>query len=300
MLIGIAHRLHLLICNSLGLWISDQGVSHSTNTASATDVNLDESDDDDDLLDTMASVFPSSSADEQEPMDIVGNLMECEEESSGDETWNDEEHDLGSVDIDDNWSLDVKEDFDPSADEIEQQRVGSVMGKCRSFVKLVNKSSILKDYITKSKKKFHIGRSLQLDIKNRWNSTHRLIETMLIYKKLIGKLTSEKHEIGLTYQQTKKLSSIEIDQSDWKMLESLEFVLKPFSQATKLLSGSEYSTIGIGVFAIVQLRDFLEDSKPLNTSESKCIHRLKHSFLKNFVRYFDDDEQWAEIKVRNR
>jgi hypothetical protein len=72
-------------------------------------------------------------------------------------------------------------------------------------------------------------------------------------------LNSEKHDIGLSKKQTAKLSSIELDQYDWKMLELIEFVLRPIVHATKLVSGSKYPTIGISYFAIFQIREFLEE-----------------------------------------
>ncbi|CAF4765491.1 unnamed protein product [Rotaria sp. Silwood2] len=82
---------------------------------------------------------------------------------------------------------------------------------------------------------------------------------MLKYKTIINKITSEKHDIDLNKKQTTKLSSIELDQDDWKMLELIKFVLKSVVHATELVSGSQYSTIGISYFAIFQIREFLED-----------------------------------------
>ena len=95
------------------------------------------------------------------------------------------------------------------------------------------------NYVNNLKQEFNVRISLQLDYKSRWNSSHPLISTVLTYKKIINKINSEKHEIGINSKQSKKLSSNELDQSDWKMLELIEFVLHLFVHATKLIRGSQ-------------------------------------------------------------
>ena len=98
------------------------------------------------------------------------------------ETSNNEEPGNLSIDIVDNWSINVIEYLDSSTNDSLQQRVGDVIRKCRSIVKLINKSSILTNYVLILKKQFNIHHSLQLDCKSRWNSSYHLIEAMLMYK----------------------------------------------------------------------------------------------------------------------
>ena len=100
------------------------------------------------------------------------------------ETLINEEPDNLSIDIVDNWSINVIEYLHSSTSDSLQQRVGDVIRKFRSIVKLINKSSILMNYVLILKKQFNIHRSLQLDCKNRWNSSYHLIEAMLMYKKI--------------------------------------------------------------------------------------------------------------------
>ena len=161
-----------------------------------------------------------------------------------------------SIDIVDNWSINVIEYLDSPTNDSLQQRVGDEIRKCRSIVKLINRSSILMNYVLILKKQFNIHRSHQLDCKSRWNSSYHLIEAMLTYKMIINKINSEKHEIGLNKKQATKLSSIELNQDDWKMLEATEFVLRPIVYAMQIISGSKYPTLGISYFAIVQIREF--------------------------------------------
>jgi hypothetical protein len=77
----------------------------------------------------------------------------------------------------------VIENFDPDTGDSIQEHIGNVMRKCRSMVKLINKSSILMNYVLGLKQQFNIHRSLKLDCKSRWNSSYHLIEAMLLYKK---------------------------------------------------------------------------------------------------------------------
>ena len=127
----------------------------------------------------------------------------------------DEEPDNLSIDIIDIWAIDVIEELGPIVDEIIQEDIGVLMKKCRSFVKLINKSSILMNYVINLKLQFNITVSLQCDCKHRWSSTQHLVDVMLSYKRIINKINSEKYYIGLNKKQTNKISSIELDQLDW-------------------------------------------------------------------------------------
>ncbi|CAF3016094.1 unnamed protein product [Rotaria sp. Silwood2] len=117
---------------------------------------------------------------------------------------------------------------------------------------------------------------------------------MLKYKKIINKITSEKYDIDLNKKQTTKISSIELDQDDWKMLELIEFVLKPVVHATELVSGSKYPTIGISYFAIFQIREFLEDVNDYSVNDWQILYYLKSLLLNQVQKYFIDNDVQLE------
>ncbi|CAF1200927.1 unnamed protein product [Rotaria sordida] len=304
----VAHRLHLVVCNGLGLWVRKQKLLYASTTDAITKIDISEDDsDEEDFTDDIQFISqPSSITNSSSSLESFGNSFDISNELLntnldnnviGNENLMDEEPDNFSDDIIDNWSIDVIEDLDISSGETVQQNIGDLMKKCRSMVKLINKSSILMNYVSKLKQQFNIRRSLQLDCKSRWNSSHQLIVVMLIYKKIVNKIHSEKHDIGLNNKQMNKLSSIELDQFDWKMLELLDFVLKPFAQATKLLSSTQYPTIGISYFAIVQIRDFLEDLNTVDVDDWKILFNFKVLLLNQLEKYFmENDEQWQLMK----
>jgi len=121
---------------------------------------------------------------------------------------------------------------------------------------------------------------------------------MLLYRKLINKLHSEKHDIKLNNKQTKKLPSIELDKADWMLIEAIARVLQPFVQATKLISGRKHCTIGVSFFSLVQIREFLEDGKSSTSNDSRIPSRLKQLLLFYMEQYFEKDRhQWHLIKV---
>lgn len=306
---GVAHRLHLVVCNSLGLWFREKRDSPSTSATSASqaDDNGDDSDDEDltddiELNPTFSSAINSGGTNGglNRSLDVsmeVPNTGTAEDVEMCDNSV-DEESDYLSTDIVNNWSLDVEEESDPSFFSLEKEHIGALMRKCRSFVKLVNKSSILMNYVNNLKHEFNVRIWLQLDCKSRGNSSYHLISTILAYKKIINKINSEKHDIGFNGKQSKKLSSNELDQSDWKMLELIEFVLHPFVHATKLISGSQYPTTGISYFAVIQIREFLDDSHDNHSYDWKILHPLKKSLSKQIDKYhIKNDEQWELMKV---
>ncbi|CAF1565488.1 unnamed protein product, partial [Adineta ricciae] len=256
----VAHRLHLVVCNGLGLWIRKKPASSSSTSISTTtsttatsnldpnDIDSDEEDYTDDVqvnlqlpVDNSSNLNPTS----DESFDESNNLLNNNSNSNVvlNKNFVDEEQNGLFIDYIDNWSIDVIEELDPVIGELIQQNIGILMKKCRSMVKLMNKSSILMNYISNLKKEFGINLSLQMDCKSRWSSTQHLVEVMIIYKRIINKINSEKHDIGLNTKQTNKISSIELNQSDSKMLEILKVVLTPFVQVTNLISGSQYPTI---------------------------------------------------------
>ena len=83
------------------------------------------------------------------------------------------------------------------------------------------------------------------------------------------------------------------------MLEATEFVLRFIVYAMQIISGSKYPTSGISYFAIVQIREFRQYIKDFSVNDSKRLHYLKFSLLKQVRKYFiDDDAQLEVMKIR--
>jgi hypothetical protein len=89
------------------------------------------------------------------------------------------------------------------------------------------------------------------------------------------------------------LIECELDGEEWAMLDSLEKVLYALFKATEMLGGKKYSTVGIAFFALINLREYLEEQTnnvQINTLKSLLLSQLKH--------YFEDDtDQYQLLKV---
>ena len=303
----------MAVCNGLGLWLrKEQELSPSNSTTSPTTDQDDFDSDEEDFSDDIDISADSSSMDIQSsslgtddgPINTSGqssinSIDDDDDDCAASETSSDEEMNDQSIDTIDHWCVDIDEDPDRSASDEVQKSVGRVMKKCRSLVKFINKSSIVMNRVSSLKDQFKIRRSLQLDCKSRWNSSHRLVKSMLIYKKILNKLFSEKRELNLNKKQTIKLSSLEFDRDDWKMLATIESVLKPFVHATTMISGSKYPTIGISYFAITQIYEFLDGTTDVRLENWRVLSHLKSRLLPQINKYFTAQEkQWRLMKVR--
>ena len=193
--LDITHCLHLVVCNGLGFWVRAKQNSSSTTLATTSTVNRDKIDSNEEVLtDDIQHVTQPSAANNSSNFIATSDqslllsnqyVNICNDDDIVvSETSNNEEPGNLSIDIVDNWSINVIEYLDSSTNDSLQQRVGDVIRKCRSIVKLINKSSILMNYVLILKKQFNIHHSLQLDCKSRWNSSYHLIEAMLTYKRI--------------------------------------------------------------------------------------------------------------------
>jgi len=74
---------------------------------------------------------------------------------------------------------------------------------------------------------------LILDVRTRWNSTLMMIERALEYKDIIDVTTSVIRELRL----------LTIEEEEWKLLSELTELLKPFKEATKIISTQSTTTL---------------------------------------------------------
>ena len=80
------------------------------------------------------------------------------------------------------------------------------------------------------------------------------------------------------------------------MLETVEQELRAFLQATIVISGQQYSTVGLGYFALSHLSEYLDEQKE---SDSPQLNHLKRLLLNQFKKYFEDDvDQLDLLKVK--
>ncbi|CAF1578529.1 unnamed protein product, partial [Didymodactylos carnosus] len=150
--------------------------------------------------------------------------IEANEKDNGDEDFID--YMINNSLITDNWNLDISSNDD--AELIDKKEIYILMKKCRSFISMINKSSILKGYFDQLRATLDKKRSLADDCETRWNSTFYLIDSFIDLKILIVKFFRDKNLMDVRRALINKMISIELQHDDWVLLANIHMVLKPF------------------------------------------------------------------------
>ena len=141
-----------------------------------------------------------------------------------------------------------------------------------------------------------IIRQLALDCVTRWNSTHYMLQTFLLHKRVFLSLFDQKRQLPIPKKRFDKLSSLELNTDEWEILSVLYKALEPFAEATNFLSGSQYPTIGLCLFAIRKIKEYFDR----DVRDENPLMAPIRSFLSSALNhYFDEDSgQFQFLLVR--
>jgi hypothetical protein len=108
------------------------------------------------------------------------------------------------------------------------------------------------------------ARTPQLDVPTRWNSTWEMLDTATALRKALEELLRrirERHE-GFTAFSIKPTDDLarEIDRESWAALDDFCQFLRPFKDATSLMSGSSYPTLGLTIPVFHVIMEHVKDS----------------------------------------
>ena len=132
-------------------------------------------------------------------------------------------------------------------------------------------------------------------VRTRWNSTYKMLSTIILYRDIINDMFKSKRNLGLTTKQRHKLEKIELSTAQWDLLELIIALLEPFYSATKLLSNKKYPTVGTALYLIRQLGEHLEKEEI-----NPALNLLKSIVLIKFRHYmYDNVDQFDILKVSN-
>ncbi|CAF2117099.1 unnamed protein product [Rotaria magnacalcarata] len=314
----IAHRLHLVVTNALGFWPvkkkkKDDETSNTHNKNNNDDNendidydltiinNLEDNEDTETIWDDATQDQSSELANHSEVVDETEDVdeMDISDENTLHVAQSENDDDTSFIDfvtnnnlINDNWAIDVSINEDDN--NLDKQEIYVLIKKCRAFVNVTKKSSILSNYFDQLRFKYSVTRGASGDCITRWNSTFHLIESILILKSVIIKFFDDKYTLNLRRELVTKLISIELQNNDWQLLGHLQTVLRPFHLATQLMSGRSYPTIGLCYYTIRNVHVFLSKDE----DDSYQVKSLKRMLLIKFQHYyFSDDEQIKLLKV---
>jgi hypothetical protein len=155
------------------------------------------------------------------------------------------------------------------------------MKKGRTVITTIRKSGILHDAVRNIAYDSSINVDLILDMRIRWNSSYNMLNRLFVFQSVLEELYVQIDSLsGVTKRQREKLMSAYLSNSDWALLQSLQFVLERFSDATELISGKSYPTISIVYAVKLSLHHFLND-----LTDDINVSIIKQMLLAEFDRY---------------
>ena len=121
-----------------------------------------------------------------------------------------------------------------------------------------------------------------IDFQISWNTTHMMLERFVPFCAIIINIIQvPSNDIALNMKQYKMLKQLSFTRIDWNLLISSKNVLKSFYEATQILSGQRFNTIGMFYILVKSFKRYLSNS---NDNEEK-FESLKTEY---FEYYFGD------------
>lgn len=224
-----------------------------------------------------------------------GDHDDDDDDGDGD-SYDEEEDEEGNIDlINDGWNDEVitgdsgdmnNIDNDEGDDNVTKIKIAKTIQKGRSLIKMIKRSQIIMMFINNEKELLNIRRRLIVDCMSRWNSTYLALKSLLQHKPVLSSLFNNKRKLPLTPKQKEKLGLLELSSDDYTILDNLIQIFEPFYNATEFISGSKYPTIGLCLYAIRNIKDFMETEEE---TDSNILLTLKKFVLESFDQYFDEN-----------
>ncbi|CAF4007827.1 unnamed protein product, partial [Rotaria sp. Silwood1] len=184
-------------------------------------------------------------------------------------------------------------------DTILLSTIHSLLKRVRKVINFIHQSSVLDRYVKKhielkvqeynnslppdQKDKQVKYKDVVIDFEIRWNTTYFMLKRFIFFSSIITSITQNpSNDIGIKPTQYERLKRLAFSRIDWSILMGMKNVLKAFRDATVLLSGRKYATLGISYFVIAGLKQYLttiDDNEPFE-------NLLKKQLLSKFDYYF--------------
>ena len=166
-----------------------------------------------------------------------------------------------------------------------QQSIKLVLAKCRSLTSFLNRSS-KGTALFKRKQAGLLGinvseaKILIKDVETRWNSSYLMVRRMLDLKDAVILYTSLDEDCGVDFTTR-----------DWELLEIFAEVLKPFFQATELLSANKIPVSSVPLI-IINIKMQLTNMK------ARFVQTMRDTLLKNIeMRFFNPNPDHTGLPV---
>ncbi|KAJ1268708.1 hypothetical protein BS78_07G155900 [Paspalum vaginatum] len=122
-----------------------------------------------------------------------------------------------------------------------------------------------------------VGKRLSLDVKTRWNSTYKMLDTCIQYRAAFGYYAQVDH--NYVWQPT---------ESDWDKYDKIRPILGTMAAATTAFSGSVYPTANVFYPYIVKVKIALIAAKK---SSDAYLRSMAAAMLEKFDKYWEECEE---------
>ncbi|CAF4566361.1 unnamed protein product, partial [Rotaria socialis] len=146
-------------------------------------------------------------------------------------------HLVGNDGIEDNFQVGLKtteNDSEETTSATVEKKIKYVLRKCRRLVSTIKYSNVFQLFLRDLIQEYNnangikIKRSLQLDVRTLWNSTHYMLEAFIIFRPIIDNLFKNIRKMNLSKKQANNLTKLEMSSTCWDIVELLLKVLTPF------------------------------------------------------------------------
>ena len=157
-------------------------------------------------------------------------------------------------------------------------------------------------YVVKRAKIYELSNETFIsDFQVRWNTTYDMLERFFEFKILIDEITYNPILIeGLKNKSKDELRNLALNLDDWRIVETLIKVLKPFKRVTDMLQGQKYETLALSKVAELIIFQYYDSFSSSNNKEYYVVEKIKEYLDKYLVEKISKEQHKTSlVNVKN-